>query len=75
MALFKLVCWAIIFLTKLRFPPGCSIATILTVYGNITNQKMTDEMRYSRQSGIPQQARQDDITNSAKTSKFIPLSQ
>ena len=27
MALFKLVCWAIIFLTKLRFPPDSSIAT------------------------------------------------
>ena len=32
MALFKLVCWAIIFLTKLRFPPGSSIATSKGVY-------------------------------------------
>lgn len=29
MALFKAVVWAIIILTKLRFPPGISIATIL----------------------------------------------
>ena len=28
MALFKAVVWALIFLTKLRFPPGVSIATI-----------------------------------------------
>ena len=27
MALFKLVYWAITFLAKLRFPPGCSITT------------------------------------------------
>ena len=29
MALFKIVVWTIIFLTKLRFPPGISIATVL----------------------------------------------
>ena len=29
MALFKIVIWAMIFLTKLRFPPGISIATVL----------------------------------------------
>ena len=29
MALFKIIVWAIIFLTKLRFPPGISIATVL----------------------------------------------
>ena len=28
MALFKIVVWAIIFLTKLRFLPGISIATV-----------------------------------------------
>ena len=28
MALFKIVVWAIIFLTKLRFPPGISITII-----------------------------------------------
>lgn len=28
MALFKIVVWAIVFLTKLRFPPGILIATI-----------------------------------------------
>ena len=44
MALFKLVCWAIIFLTKLRFPPGCSIATTKlnlsggTMTGNVNMQ-------------------------------------
>ena len=29
MGLFKIICWALIFLTRLRFPPGSSIATIL----------------------------------------------
>ena len=29
MALFKAVVWALIFLTKLRFPPGVSIAIVL----------------------------------------------
>ena len=29
MALYKMVVWPIIFLTKLRFPPGISIATVL----------------------------------------------
>ena len=29
MAHFKIVVWAIIFLTKLRFTPGISIATVL----------------------------------------------
>ena len=29
MALFKVVVWAIIVLTKLRFPPGISIAAVL----------------------------------------------
>ena len=31
MALFKAVVWALIFLTKLRFPPGVSIAIVLEV--------------------------------------------
>ena len=31
MVLFKAVCWVIIFLTRIRFPPGSSIPTILTV--------------------------------------------
>ena len=31
MALFKAVVWALIFLTKLRFPPGVSIAIVMTV--------------------------------------------
>ena len=29
MARFKIIVWAIIFLTKLRFPPGIPIATVL----------------------------------------------
>ena len=29
MALLKVICWAIIFITRLRFPPGKSLATIL----------------------------------------------
>ena len=30
MGFFKIICWAIIFITRLRFPPGISIAEILT---------------------------------------------
>ena len=29
MGLFKIICWVLILLTRLRFPPGSSIATIL----------------------------------------------
>ena len=32
MALLKVICWAIIFITRLRFPPGKSLATILNKY-------------------------------------------
>ena len=45
MALLKVICWAIIFITRLRFPPGKSLATILSqiqIYvfnkGNIFNK-------------------------------------
>ena len=34
MALFKIVVWAIVFLTKLRFPPGKLIAAVLKLYLN-----------------------------------------
>ena len=37
---FKIVCWALIFIFRLRFPPGVSIATIL--YSSIiTSQKLS----------------------------------
>jgi hypothetical protein len=29
---FKVICWALLFIFKLRFPPGVSIATVLKVY-------------------------------------------
>ena len=32
MALFKAVVWALIFLTKLRFPPGVSIAIVYAMF-------------------------------------------
>ena len=35
MALFKAVVWALIFLTKLRFPPGVSIATVSYVFARL----------------------------------------
>ena len=35
MALFKAVVWALIFLTKLRFPPGVSIAIYLTLVDGV----------------------------------------
>ena len=34
MALFKIIVWTIIFFTKLRFPPGISIATVLLSVGD-----------------------------------------
>ena len=34
MALFKAVVWALIFLTKLRFPPGVSIAIVILIEHN-----------------------------------------
>ena len=37
MALFKAVVWALIFLTKLRFPPGVSIAIFDLLPHYITN--------------------------------------
>ena len=37
MALFKIVVWAIIFLTKLRFPPGISIATAVKLIQYLPN--------------------------------------
>jgi hypothetical protein len=27
---FKVICWALLFIFKLRFPPGVSIATVIT---------------------------------------------
>ena len=30
MALLKVICWALIFIIRIRFPPGKSLATILT---------------------------------------------
>ena len=32
MALLKVICWAIIFIKRIRFPPGKSLATILTMF-------------------------------------------
>jgi hypothetical protein len=29
MSCLKVICWALIFIVKLRFPPGVSIATVL----------------------------------------------
>ena len=31
MALLKVICWALIFIIRIRFPPGKSLATILIV--------------------------------------------
>ena len=31
MELFKIIVWALIFTTRMRFPPGLSIATILKI--------------------------------------------
>ena len=37
--------WAIIFLTKLRFPPGCSILTILSQFCLVTSSNKPDLIR------------------------------
>ena len=31
MALLKVICWALIFIIRIRFPPGKSLATILNM--------------------------------------------
>ena len=31
MALLKALCWALIFIIRIRFPPGTSLATVLNV--------------------------------------------
>ena len=42
MALFKAVVWALIFLTKLRFPPGVSIAIVLKNKDYVKSWKETE---------------------------------
>ena len=40
MALLKVICWVIIFIARIRFPPGKSLATILNiVFANITSKR------------------------------------
>ena len=57
MALFKIVVWAIIFLTKLRFPPGISIATVLK--DKLTLQKAIELCQISE---LPEQ-RMKELTS------------
>jgi hypothetical protein len=35
MPLLRVICWAIIFLTRIRFPPGVSIGDNYVVFGNV----------------------------------------
>ena len=37
MGFFKITFWAIIFITRLRFPPGISIAEILTKFRSVVS--------------------------------------
>ena len=56
MALLKVICWAIIFITRLRFPPGKSLATIFPsnclthyiIFNEKENKKVTDAVLLSR---------------------------
>ena len=61
MALFKAVVWALIFLTKLRFPPGVSIAIVLKGLNYPDNSGETDKY-------IPLQARQKKAHRSSSCS-------
>ena len=38
MALLKVICWAIIFITRLRFPPGKSLATTLNEVNSLKEE-------------------------------------
>ena len=46
MALFKAVVWALIFLTKLRFPPGVSIAIVLKVRSTSDNLQTEGDKKF-----------------------------
>ena len=51
MGLFKIICWALIFLTRLRFPPGSSIATILKTrrhFGDVESEMKTENKRFDK---------------------------
>ena len=43
MALFKAVVWALTFLTKLRFPPGVSIAIAIFLHGKDMEAETTNQ--------------------------------
>ena len=43
MALLKVICWAIIFIVRICFPPGKSLATILN-YNNDDNNNLSDNL-------------------------------
>ena len=44
MALLKALCWALIFIIRIRFPPGTSLATVLmNIYLGISTLKYFEE--------------------------------
>ena len=49
MALFKAVVWALIFLTKLRFPPGVSVAIVLKCHCKCHVQILCSSVRHEKQ--------------------------
>ena len=56
MALFKAVVWALIFLTKLRFPPGVSIIAIVLndePYCGTNQNKNVDSDMYGNSNEFP----------------------
>ena len=49
---FKIACWALIFIFRLRFPPGVSVATMLQIKSQIKNNKKANELICSKGKSI-----------------------
>ena len=68
MALLKVICWAIIFITRLRFPPGKSLATILKLF-NILNG--FDNLSYSSTSDFFHEVHRHIISSCRFSPEFL----
>ena len=40
MALLKVICWALVFIIRIRFPPGKSLVTIVNKYADWSKTKI-----------------------------------
>ena len=45
MALLKALCWALIFIIRIRFPPGTSLAMILNIVNHFRSQNSENTAR------------------------------